>query len=62
MLEATNDPLAMEAWGVPWTEVFPSVPQPRSIAIGPESNQDAQRMEACLQEALSRLLKQVDCA
>jgi hypothetical protein len=61
-LEAANDPLAMEAWGVPWAEVFPSVPQPRSITIGPESNQDAQRMDACLQEALSRLLKQVDSA
>lgn len=57
--QSINDPLAMEAWGVPWAEVFPSIPQPLSISGGLEASQDAQQMDACLQEALSRLLSQL---
>ena len=59
LLQSANDPLAMEAWGAPWAEVFPSSPQPRSIVAEPETDQDAKLMNGCVQEVVTRLLKQM---
>lgn len=57
-LKASNDLLAQAAWDGPWAEVFASSPQEQSIVTAPTNPQEAQHMEACLEEALEQLLNQ----
>jgi len=57
-LKASNDLQAQAAWGVPWAEVFSASSQEQSIATAPDNPQEAQHMEACLEEALEQLLNQ----
>ncbi len=55
-LAASNDQLAERAWGARWAEVFPASPQAEAATPTTKNPQEAQRMEACLEEALNRLL------
>lgn len=55
-LRPANDALAQKVWGVPWAEVFPACPQPQALDDAPTDPWEAARMEACVQEALARLL------